>query len=61
MTFGFTQEAGLVPEPGASHQLIECAWFLTSLDDATEKKISAIVRNFAARRTVNFSARERLQ
>ena len=47
MTFGFTQEANLVPEEGASHQLLECAWFFTALDDATEARLSAIVRKFA--------------
>ena len=44
MTFGFTQEADLTPEEGAPHQLIECAWYFTALDDATEAKLSAIVR-----------------
>ena len=47
MTFGFTQEAGLTREEGASHQLIESAWYFTALDDATEARISAIVRKFA--------------
>lgn len=44
MTFGFTQEAELAPAPGAADQLIDCAWFLTSLNDATEARISAILR-----------------
>ncbi len=44
MTFGFTQEANLTPEEGAPHQLIESAWYFTGLDDATEAKLSAIVR-----------------
>ncbi len=44
MTFGFTQDANLIPEEGAPHQLIECAWYFTALDDATEAKLSAIVR-----------------
>jgi hypothetical protein len=47
MTFGFTQEANLTPEEGAPHQLIECAWFFTALDDATEAKLSSIVRKVA--------------
>jgi hypothetical protein len=47
MTFGFTQEADLTPEEGAPHQLIECAWYFTALDDATEAKLSAIVRKVA--------------
>jgi hypothetical protein len=48
MTFGFTQEANLTPEEGAAHQLIECAWFFTALDDATEAKLSSIVRKVAS-------------
>jgi len=44
MTFGFTQQADLACEPGAPHQLIECAWFFTALDDATEAQLSAILR-----------------
>ncbi len=48
MTFGFTQEANLSPEEGAPHQLIESAWYFTALDDATEARLSAIVRKFAS-------------
>ena len=48
MTFGFTQEANLTPEEGAPHQLIESAWYFTALDDATEAKLSAIVRKVAS-------------
>jgi hypothetical protein len=48
MTFGFTQQAELACEPGATHQLIECAWFFTALDDATEAKLSDIVRKLAS-------------
>ena len=44
MTFGFTQQANLTREEGAPHQLIESAWYFTALDDATEAKLSAIVR-----------------
>ncbi len=47
MTFGFTQEANLVREADAPHQLIESAWFFTALDDATEARLSAIVRRVA--------------
>jgi hypothetical protein len=47
MTFGFTQEANLTPGDGAPHQLIECAWYFTALDDATEAKLSAILRKVA--------------
>ena len=47
ITFGFTQEADLTREEGAPHQLIESAWYFTALDDATEAKLSAIVRKVA--------------
>ena len=47
MTFGFTQEANLTREDGAPHQLIESAWYFTSLDDATEGKLSTIVHKVA--------------
>jgi len=48
MTFGFTQEANLTREEGAPHQLLESAWYFTALDDATEAKLSAIVRKVAS-------------
>ena len=48
MTFGFTQEANLTREEGAPHQLIESAWYFTALDDASEAKLSAIVRKAAS-------------
>ena len=48
MTFGLTQEANLTGEEGAPHHLIECAWYLTALDDASETKLSAIVRKVAS-------------
>jgi len=44
MTFAFTQEANLTREEGAPHQLMESAWYFTALDDATEARLSAIVR-----------------
>ena len=44
MTFDFNQQANLTREEGAPHQLIESAWYFTALDDATEAKLSAIVR-----------------
>jgi hypothetical protein len=47
MTFGFTQDADLTPEEGAPHQLIESAWYFSALDDATEAKLSALVRKVA--------------
>ena len=45
---GFTQEANLIPEEGAQHQLIESSWYFTALDDATEARLSAIVRKVAS-------------
>jgi hypothetical protein len=48
MTFGLTDEANLTREEGAPHQLLESAWYLTALDDATEAKLSAIVRRAAS-------------
>ena len=44
MTFGLTQEANHDLDDGASHQLRESAWFFTGMDDATEARLSAIVR-----------------
>ena len=44
MTFGLTEKASFELEDGAPHQLMECAWFFTALDDATEAKLAAIVR-----------------
>ena len=48
MTFGLTEKANFAPEEGAPHRLMECAWFFTALDDATETKLSAIVRKAAS-------------
>jgi hypothetical protein len=48
MTFGFTQDANLTREEGAPDQLIGSAWYFTALDDATEAKLSAIVRKAAS-------------
>jgi hypothetical protein len=48
MTFGLTDKANLTREEGAPHQLLASAWFFTALDDATEAKLSAIVRNAAS-------------
>lgn len=44
MTFGLTEKASFELEDGAPDQLMECAWFFTALDDATEAKLAAIVR-----------------
>jgi hypothetical protein len=49
MTFGLTDKANLTREEGgAPHQLFESAWYFTALDDATEAKLSAIVRKAAS-------------
>jgi hypothetical protein len=32
------------PEQGSGHQLMGSAWFLTELDEATESRITEIVR-----------------
>ena len=44
MTFGLTEKANFTREEGVPHQLLESSWFFTALDDATEAKISDIVR-----------------
>ncbi len=43
MTFGLTEKANLSVAADAEDQLIDSAWFLRSLDAATEKRIAAIV------------------
>ena len=48
MTFGLSDKANHALEEGAPHQLRESAWFFTALDDATEAKLSAIVRKAAS-------------
>jgi hypothetical protein len=47
MTFGLTDKAHLARDEGASDQLLESAWYFSALDDATEARLSAIVRNAA--------------
>jgi hypothetical protein len=44
MTFGLTEKANHTREEGAPDQLMASAWFFTALDEATEAKLSAIVR-----------------
>lgn len=44
MTFGLTDKANHTREVGAPDQLMGSAWFFTALDDATEARLSAIVR-----------------
>ncbi len=44
LTFGLSDKANHELAEGAPHQLRESAWFLSGLDDATEERLSAIVR-----------------
>lgn len=44
MTFGLTEKAKFAPEAGEAQQLMASAWFLTSLNQATEDKLADIVR-----------------
>jgi hypothetical protein len=48
MTLGLSEKANHTLEEGAPHQLRESAWFFSALDDATEAKLSAIVRKAAS-------------
>ena len=43
MTFGLTEKASFELDGGAPDQLMQCAWFFTSLDDATEARLAAII------------------
>lgn len=44
MTFGLTENVDLVPQSDATDLLMPTAWFLTKLDDATEKRVVEIVQ-----------------
>jgi hypothetical protein len=44
MTFGLTEKANFTREEGVPHQLMRSAWFFTALDEATEARLSDIVR-----------------
>ncbi len=48
MTFGLTEKAHFSLEEGAPHRLMPSAWFFTGLDEATEAKLSDIVRKAAS-------------
>lgn len=48
VTFGLSEHAHHEPEPGADHQLMGSAWFLTGLDEPTEARIAEIVRRAVA-------------
>jgi hypothetical protein len=47
MSFGLTEKANLTRPADATDQLIESAWFLRDLDEATEARIADIVRTAA--------------
>jgi len=44
LTFGLTEKANLLIDEDAPHKLIQNAWFLTELDEATEARMAEIVR-----------------
>lgn len=44
ISFGLSEKANVVVGDGASDKLMPSGWFLTELDDATEKRITEIVR-----------------
>jgi hypothetical protein len=44
MTFGLTEKAKHVRDEGAKDQLMASAWFFNDLNEATEKRIAAIVQ-----------------
>ena len=48
LTFGLTDKANFAREEGASDQLMASGWYFTTLDDATEATLSAIVRKAAS-------------
>ena len=43
VTLGLSEHARHAPDEGADDQLMASAWFLTGLDDATERRIAEIV------------------
>ena len=51
VTFGLTEKEHLAPDPGAGHQLIGSAWFLTELDEPTEHRVADIVRSAVLEQT----------
>ncbi|MGI6367001.1 MAG: DUF1801 domain-containing protein [Anaerolineae bacterium] len=44
MTLGLSEKAFHAVEPDATDQLMPAAWFLSTLDEATEQRLAAIVR-----------------
>ena len=47
VTFGLSEHAHHEPEPDSGNQLMNSAWFLTTLDKPTETRVTAIVRRAA--------------
>jgi len=43
VTFGLTEKAHHAPDPASGHQLMGSAWFLTELDEPTERRVADIV------------------
>ena len=48
MTFGLTEKVNFSVDEGATDRLMGCAWFFTELDEATEARLSGIVRKAVA-------------
>ena len=48
VTFGFTEEANLTREVGVPHRLIASSYRITTLDEATEAKLAALVKQAAS-------------
>ena len=48
VTFGFTEEANLTREEGAPHQLVASSYRISTLDEATEAKLAALVKRAAS-------------
>lgn len=48
MTFGITESVDLVVPEGATNKLVPYGWQFDTLDEATEKRISEIVRSAVA-------------
>ncbi len=48
MTFAITEKADLTPPPDATTQLVESAWFVNGIDEATEARIVDVLRRHVA-------------
>ena len=47
MSFGLTEKANTSLDDDATDQLVDSAWFVHGLEEATEDRIAAIVRRAA--------------